>query len=57
MISGKYTDSLVDIQERWSMRDLLDAHDVLDLYERIEQREMSAHRREMERMRARGGRR
>jgi hypothetical protein len=42
-VSGKYADSLIDMQERWSMSDLLDAHDVLDLFEAAEARAMQRH--------------
>lgn len=34
--SDKYTDSLVDIETRWSVRQLTDAHRVLDVYLEIE---------------------
>ena len=38
--SGKYPgDSLVDIQERWSLTDLLDAHEILDMFERVDRRQ------------------
>lgn len=55
-MSGKYHDSLIDIQERWSLKDLLDAHDVLDLFDRIDRRVHDRHEAERERaQRKRGG--
>jgi hypothetical protein len=46
------------MQERWSLRDLLDAHDVLDLIEQVEDRETQKQRAEIEsaRSNARGHR-
>lgn len=34
--SGKYTDRLIDIEERWSVRQLVAAHRVLDVWAEIE---------------------
>lgn len=34
--SGKYNDSLIDIEKRWSVRQLVAAHQVLDVWEAVE---------------------
>ena len=34
--SERLSASLVEIEERWTMIDVMDAHDVLDLYEMLE---------------------
>jgi hypothetical protein len=31
--SGKYNDSYTDIMTTWSITDILDAHDMLDMFE------------------------
>jgi hypothetical protein len=42
----------MDMETRWSLRDLLDAHDILDLYERSEARAHAKERAALERARA-----
>lgn len=40
MTSGKYPgDSLKDVEERWTLKDVYDAHEFLDIMERLERRE------------------
>lgn len=34
--SGRYADSLITIQTQWSLDDLYEAHDVLDMYDELE---------------------
>jgi hypothetical protein len=34
--SPRLSASLVEIEERWSMTDVLDAHEVLDLYDELD---------------------
>lgn len=34
--SERFSDSLVDIKERWSLNDLMGAHDALDMYEELD---------------------
>lgn len=40
--SGRYSDGLVAIQLDWSIDDVLDANDVLDMFERLEDKQAQA---------------
>ena len=60
MTSGRYPgDSLLTIQRDWSMRDLLDAHEILDLFDDVDERAAARHKGEIAELRAAraGGRR
>jgi hypothetical protein len=51
--SGRYHDSLIDIKERWTLKEVYDALDVIDLYERLAAKQADKQRDDMERNRRR----
>lgn len=52
MTSERYRASLAEVQTRWSLRDVLDAHEFLDIYDRMERKAVATARDESERVRS-----
>lgn len=57
-MSGKYPgDSLKDVEERWTLKDAYDAHEFLNLMDRLEHRQLEHARNEARRQQQRRGHR
>lgn len=57
MTSERYRASLAEVQTRWSLKDVLDAHRFLDIYDRMERKAIASAREEADRVRSQSGRR